>query len=78
MQPFGSSIKLQLKLLERKKICFRDTVERLARANHNFLVKDSVVIGFKPAEAAQWTRWGLETNTPWLVDERQKSFNPLM
>lgn len=64
---------LSQKNVIKKKPVFRDTVQKLARANHNSLVKNSLVIGFNPAEAANWTKRGLDTDNPWLVDERQKS-----
>ena len=49
----------------------RDRIQELATREHGLsTVTSSAVIGFTPLEAGQWTKRGLETNNPWMVDER--------
>ena len=50
----------------------RDRIQELASRQHGLsTVTSSIVIGFTPLEAGQWTKRGLETNNPWMVDERR-------
>jgi len=50
----------------------KDRIQELASREHGLsTVTSSVVIGFTPLEAGQWTKRGLETNNPWMVNERR-------
>ena len=50
----------------------RDRIQELASRQHGLsTVTSSIVIGFTPLEAGEWTKRGLETNNPWMVDERR-------